>query len=408
MPLRIRLNRDYLQNFVLGDDQITGIIEIVDPDLRRVLEQLQLLLSDGTVYQETTAHGLGVNNLLFMATELLLLRTVGGSVCSPLLLIEEPEAHLHPQSQLRLMEFLSRCGAQVIVTTHSPNVASVVPVNRIVVMSAGKAFPLGEDSTKLDKSDYGFLSRFLDVTKSNLFFARGVIIVEGPAEQLLIPAIADALNRPLTKHGVSIVCAGHTGLFRYSRIFQRKAGPEMPVRVACVSDRDIPPDCAKKFPRPVAKTEGDYGEKGVADRLASRHKVDGGPVRSFVSPRWTLEYDLALGGLRRYVNQAIHLACSTEDEGFDPFSEAQAKMMRTADSKLDELMASNMSDEEIALHVYEPLLGGTSKALAAQFLAAIIEHEIQKPGIREQIAACVPQYLRDAINYVTRDDSDRR
>src|SRR3546814_4429225 len=60
-------------------------------------------------------------------------------------------------------------------------------------------------------SDYAFLRRFLDVTKANLFFARAVLIVEGEAENILLPAIAELLGRPLSKYGVSIVNVGHRG-----------------------------------------------------------------------------------------------------------------------------------------------------------------------------------------------------
>src|SRR4029077_3218812 len=99
-------------------------------------------------------------------------------------------------------------------------------------------------ATKLDSSDYDFLARFLDATKANLFFAKGVLIVEGDAENLLLPAIARRIGRPLGAYGVSIVKVGHTGLFRYSRIFQREDESILPIPVACIADRDVPPDAA--------------------------------------------------------------------------------------------------------------------------------------------------------------------
>lgn len=59
--------------------------------------------------------------------------------------------------------------------------------------------------TKLVARDYIYLENFLDVTKSNLFFAKGVIIVEGWAEDLLIPVLANNLNKNLTRNEVSVV-----------------------------------------------------------------------------------------------------------------------------------------------------------------------------------------------------------
>ena len=58
---------------------------------------------------------------------------------------------------------------------------------------------MGEGKTKLEPKDYVYLERFLDVTKSNLFFAKGVIIVEGWSEEILIPALANKMDYDLTE-----------------------------------------------------------------------------------------------------------------------------------------------------------------------------------------------------------------
>jgi putative ATP-dependent endonuclease of OLD family len=130
-----------------------------------------------------------------------------------LLLIEEPEAHLHSQRQLRLIQFLQEKAndqqadaqkIQIIITTHSPNLASAIELDKLVLLQGRKAFPLAFGLTGLEKSDYGFLSRFLDVTKANLFFARGLLIVEGDAENILLPTLATLLERGLTENGVSM------------------------------------------------------------------------------------------------------------------------------------------------------------------------------------------------------------
>ena len=64
----------------------------------------------------------------------------------------------------------------------------------------GLSFNLSAEYTGLEKGDYLFLQRFLDSTKSNLFFAKGIIMVEGDAESLLIPTLADVIGINLEKH----------------------------------------------------------------------------------------------------------------------------------------------------------------------------------------------------------------
>ncbi|UXN33356.1 ATP-dependent endonuclease [Glutamicibacter sp. M10] len=227
------INADYLSELSLVGDDLTAEINFVSgPDdttrLKQILERLELNLLDSSSQSSYGRYGLGSNNLMYMACELLLIAKEREGL--PLLLIEEPEAHLHPQRQLQLMSFLEgratrqdgQPPVQVIISTHSPILASKVKVENIVLVNESQAFSLAQDRTMLSKSDYGFLTRFLDATKSNLFFAQGVIVVEGDAEKLLLPTIARILGRDLTKFGVSIVNVGSTGLRRYTRIFQRQ------------------------------------------------------------------------------------------------------------------------------------------------------------------------------------------
>ena len=96
--------------------------------------------------------------------------------------MEEIEAHIHPQAQMKVIESLQRktkeSGVQLIMTTHSPNLASKLKLENLIICHNNQAFPMGSGYTELAEPDYRFLERFLDVTKSNLFFSEGVMLVE--------------------------------------------------------------------------------------------------------------------------------------------------------------------------------------------------------------------------------------
>lgn len=173
---RDSINTDYLSSFKIGGDELVSTVGVSnDATLSKILEKLELKLANAGGASEWTRRGLGYNNTLFMAAELLLL---GSREVYPMLLIEEPEAHLHPQLQARVIELLNSKSSdtakpvQVLLTTHSPNLASSIPLHRVTVVCQGKTYSLTPSETSLSSGDYAFLQRFLDVTKSNLFLLR--------------------------------------------------------------------------------------------------------------------------------------------------------------------------------------------------------------------------------------------
>ena len=191
--------------------------------------------------EDTTAFGLGLGtkNILYIACELLLLEQ--GTAGNRMLLIEEPEAHIHAQRQLKILKSLQQeaeqNSIQVFVSTHSPLIASVVKLENMLYVQGAKAYSMAEKETKLVESDYRFLERFLDATKSNLFFAKGVVIAEGDAENILLPTVARLLGRDFKDYGVSIVNVGGVGLRRYANIFQRadENSNLLEVPVSCIT-----------------------------------------------------------------------------------------------------------------------------------------------------------------------------
>ena len=216
----------------MAGEQRKASLSLTGSELIDILRQLDLVL-------ECNKSGLGSLNLLCVAAELLLFLEEKRGL--KLTLVEELEAHLHPQYQLRMLDYIrSQEGfGQFILTTHSITLAANIPLENLIILKENKVFPMGKEYTECEEGDYSFLHRFLDATKANLFFARGVIMVEGDAENLLLPAVAKVIERPLHEYGVSIVNVGSTAYKRYARIFQRKDGQQMGIPVAIVTDLDV-------------------------------------------------------------------------------------------------------------------------------------------------------------------------
>ena len=146
-----------------------SFFEAVPNNMKSILEKLTLVL------QKEQNPGLGTLNRLFMAAELLHLSNDTWTGMR-LGLVEELEAHLHPQAQMQVIEALQKQDKiQLILTTHSPNLASKIKLENLIICNHGKAFPMGPSYTMLEEDNYVFLEKFLDTTKANLFFAKGVI-----------------------------------------------------------------------------------------------------------------------------------------------------------------------------------------------------------------------------------------
>ncbi len=172
-----------------------------------LLFALRLIIEIDGMVIPISNNGLGYNNLLYIALILAKIqiecqRSYYGENAKvfPILAIEEPEAHLHPSMQYKLLNFLknniNKEGKvrQLFVTSHSTHVTSAVDLDNIVCLYKN---PEGKNSVGYPGKTFGkniesknYVKRFLDVTKSNMLFADKVILVEGLAEQLLLPCFA--------------------------------------------------------------------------------------------------------------------------------------------------------------------------------------------------------------------------
>lgn len=404
------VNDKHLARVSFSGDQLASRIGISSRmSLLQILEKLELSLLPpfGVSEFEQCARGLGYNNVLFMSAELVLL-SEGEELA--LLLIEEPEAHIHPQLQGRVLDLFREHAerkehpVQVLISTHSPTLASAAPVESTILMVKGKPYPLRKGLTKLRNEDYAYLQRFLDATKANLFFARSVVIVEGPAEAILLPTLAAQCGLSFSEYGVSVVNVGTVGLFRYARILQRENGDVLPLPVACITDRDIVPNHIDYVERPVKKKrfEDQFTAAQKEEHVSRKEKrAEGGSTKVFVSDGWTLEYDMALSGCARLMHDAVSLSVRAGDDGYLSEAEIDTELKLAAD-RWDTYTTSKTASHLIAADIYKPLSEkDASKAVTAQFCAHLLK--TGKYGEGEALLDLLPAYLKKALLYVTRD-----
>ena len=205
---------------ILSVDPSLGFAPTIPDRLARSLR----MFGDGAKKRSVGELSLGVNNVLYLLLLAIELerKEAASERATTILAIEEPEAHLHPHLQRLVFRDFLRRESPVILTTHSPQIASVSPLHSLMLLREDRAgdgskgtSTQGADFTTQETED---LERYLDATRAEILFSRGVILVEGASEIYLVPAIATKMKKSLDEYGVTVCSVHGTDFAPYAKL----------------------------------------------------------------------------------------------------------------------------------------------------------------------------------------------
>ena len=345
-------------------------------DFQRLASRLSLMVDSFEIEQ----NGLGFNNLIFMAVVLSEL-SKNPEASYRGLIIEEPEAHLHPQLQAVLLSYLEKIKAvegdkpvQLFVTSHSPNFASIADLDCLtcLVETAAGVETFCPRTISFGKGKREKLERYLDVTRAELFFARRVIFVEGAAELMLVSVLAERCGHRLREHGVSLISVEGLNFDSFLPLFGATA---LKIPMAIITDADPMSAAAEgEEPQALYPALGDVVQ--VSANTTKMKESEDNFVKVFHGLK-TLEYDLALHAENRVAMLAA-------------LKELHPKIAETLALAVEAVQGDAAKARTLFSGMFERPQNNVQKGRFGQALAQVIA---------DGAACVVPEYIRNAISF---------